>query len=156
MSVFRFESEMRDSVADWLRSRGCAVAIEFFIYHMVDALGVIFGDRPSERRIPPIQELYAVELKLFDIAGVIQQAKSNRHAVDWSFAAMPRSVVNRMREDTRRKFRLNGVGLLSVGETVEIVIDAERGSRSALKRIHRNSWRRMRKEYLATEAGTPT
>ena len=60
--------------------------------------------------------LVAVELKLNQPARVCEQARNNRRFAVQSFAALPASAVDRMRESTVRMFEEAGVGLLAVTE----------------------------------------
>lgn len=142
------ESDMRESVKQYLLLRGFVPVVEFWLHNsgITDIVAGAYAPRVG-RRIPELQEVVAVELKLNDVAGVIRQAKLNRHLSDWSFAAMPEPRIRKMRDDTLNKFGEHGIGLLSVGDVVREEIAPTRGSglpshRSEVKQL----WRRVRQE----------
>ncbi len=117
------ERTMRDPVIAWLRETGhdrhfyeCAVCS-----HLCDIVGFRFAERTG-RKIPPLEQVAAVELKLSKIAEVIHQAASNRRVVPMSWAAMPAAFVARMMPQSIDKFASAGVGLLAVCSVVRVVI----------------------------------
>lgn len=143
---FQREFEMRTIVVSWLSEMGFLSAVEFYIHHMADIVGGRFGPRPSPGRVPPLVESIVVELKLHDIAGVIFQAKQNRHQMHKSYCAMPTEACEKMRPQSFDKFRTAGVGLLSVGEVVNEIIEPKPGD-GPVASIEKNLWRRIRKIY---------
>lgn len=115
---FKLEKELRPIVTRWMRNRGMDVLDEF---HLIDLVGVQFGPRPT-RRIPPVNLLIAVELKLHDVPTVIGQAESNHWIYTESFSAMPAERIKRMRAATLDKFKHTQTGLLSVHESGDVEI----------------------------------
>jgi len=76
-------------------------------------VSVAYGDRVG-RKIPPVKTLVGIELKISDIVGVLKQCENLKwwcHAV---YAAMPSEAVDRMKAETKTRFQLLGIGLLSV------------------------------------------
>lgn len=147
------ERDMRPAVDAWLEARGMGVTHEKTMYHAVDVIGVLFAPRTS-RRIPAVEKIVAVELKLTDVAGVIRQAVANRICSNESYAAMPGPRVKKMQGRTRDKFRKAGVGLLSVdGGKVWCVIDS--GPRNTtidagdwrVRTLHKRLWGHLHKLY---------
>lgn len=116
------EAELRPAVHAWLVNQGLTVIYEFQMGGYCDMVGVKFARRAG-RGVPPATDAVAVELKLSDVAGVIVQAKGNRHSVRASCAAMPWSRVAKMRGKTREQFREAGIGLLAVTENPAGVIE---------------------------------
>ncbi len=127
MRDFRREIDMRQPVCDWLRSRGFLPAVEFFLWHTADIVAGRYGERPAARRKPPLLQTVAVELKIRDVAGVIGQAGSNADLTDQSFCAMPAARCAKMRPGTAERFRVAGVGLLSVGDEIREIIEPSVG-----------------------------
>ena len=138
------ERELRTPVHEWLSPNGnTRVIYEFLFSGYCDMVGVLFADQVG-RRIPPVIKATAIELKLTDVAGVIRQAKSNRHYVHASYAAMPRWRVQKMRPDTVEKFVDAGVGLLSVGADVDVVIEPGPPlSNGSSDRLRKRWWSRI-------------
>ncbi len=147
MTRFACESEMRQPVVDWLSELGFLAAVEFHIWHMADIVAGKFGPRPSPGRVPPLMECISVELKLNNIAGVIDQAKDNRSQTTWAYCAMPTEACKKMIPKSFDKFRSAGVGLVSVGDVVREIIKPKPGRRPA-PHLEKNLWRRVRKLYL--------
>lgn len=117
------ERTMREPVIAWLRDTGhdrhvfeCSVA-----WGWCDIVGFRFAERTG-RKIPPLEQVAAVELKLSKIAEVIHQAETNRNVVPMSWAAMPAAFVARMMPQSIDKFASAGVGLLAVCQVVRVVI----------------------------------
>jgi hypothetical protein len=142
MADFRYEREMRPIVARWLEGLGYTVVFEYPCLWdapgICDVVGVRFAERTG-RRIPAIDSLVAVELKLDDVAGVLDQCYNNRLAVHESYAAMPTERIERMRPETIRRFTLQSIGLLAVAPSgdVEVVIPPN-------DRVRRALWRKVR------------
>lgn len=139
---------MRDPVKAWLLERGYLPAVEFWLHNagITDIVAGLYSDRIG-RRIPNLENVIAVELKMNDVAGVIQQAKQNQYLSDWSYAAMPCERIEKMRAGTFGKFHMNGIGLLAVGCGVTEVVSPIRGDglpahRSEVKQL----WRRVRSQ----------
>lgn len=141
------EKEMRQPVADWLASQRYRAVVEMVTAHIADMIGVRYA--PSvERRRPEALETIAVELKLSDVAGVLRQCERNKCAVETSWAAMPEAAVAKMLARTLDKFRNAGVGLLSVGSEVRIIVEAVVSDQVLpwkAARLKKNHWRRLRK-----------
>jgi hypothetical protein len=145
---FRRESEMREPVVRWLADRDFLAATEILLGGFIDIVAGKYGERPSPRRRPPLLDAMAIELKLTDVAGVIAQAATN--ACDLrSYCAMPAFRCGIMRAGTVEKFRLAGVGLLSVGEWVEVIVPAPRFVGPLGQRINDKIWRQVRRVYDA-------
>lgn len=144
--LFKLEKEMRRPVIDWLASNGFCTAVEFLLCAgYCDLVAGRYAPRLT-RAVPELMETIAVELKLHNVAAVVRQAANNRGQCDWSYCAMPADRCKRMQRRTLDKFRREGVGLLSVGHTVEIILDPER-SAGARHRVRESLWRRVRKEH---------
>lgn len=109
------EREMRPAVIAWLRATGhpnhCFESS--FGHGYVDIVGFRFAEQTS-RRIPPLEAVAVVELKLSKIAEVIRQALNNRTFIAASWCAMQTAFVASMRPQTLDKFKDAGVGLLAV------------------------------------------
>ncbi len=113
--TYRRERELREPVHAWLSPTGeTKVFYEYSMDGKCDMVGVLFASR-NGRAIPEVLRATAIELKLLDIAGVIQQARMHRCYVHASYAAMPEARCRQMVRASRAKFRDAGVGLLSVG-----------------------------------------
>lgn len=116
------ERSMRQQVCQWLIDKNF---IPVFEVHLATfgATDIVAGRFAYvDTKAPPLVDVMAIELKVCDIAGVLRQATNNRHIVPWSYAAMPASVCARMRKKTQAMFWLNGIGLLSVGDTVTEIV----------------------------------
>lgn len=144
------EHDLRQPVANWLKFQGFEVAHECLLGGYCDLIGFRFAPRVG-RRIPPLEYVVAVELKVRDIAGVIRQAKSNRHYANESYAAMPRERCIRMRQPTLERFLSAGIGLLRVDASgsVDLVVGAgvfddgrEQSRKSTWWRWHRKLQKR--------------
>lgn len=143
---FRKESDMREPVKAWLMDRDFLPAVEFWLHGcgITDIVAGSYAKREG-RRIPKLWEVVAVELKLNDFAGVLRQAKTNRHHCDWSYVAMPVERIEKMRESTKAQLREAGIGLLSVGQAVKEVLLPKQGfglseDRNQVKTL----WRRVK------------
>jgi hypothetical protein len=140
------EKELRAPVIAWLEDLSFLTAVEFHIHHMADIVAGRYGPRTSRRK-PTLERCVAVELKLEDVAGVIDQARSNRYQTHYSYCAMPEWRVAKMKARTLDKFRDEGLGLLSVdGDAIQVLVAAKYGH-GPTKRIIDNLWRRVRKEF---------
>lgn len=117
------ERDMRPAVMEWLESQGHTPVCEVSVWtHTADIIAAKFAERIG-RKVPPLESLIGVELKLSDIAGVLKQCKSLSRHVHQTYAAMPKKKVGAMIAKTLKKFVQSGIGLLSVGEVgVEVVI----------------------------------
>lgn len=133
------EKELREPVTKWLQSKGYDVVVEFLLGHFVDMIGCKFGERIG-RRIPPLIYTVSVELKLYDVGGVILQARNNRLFVNESWAAMPENRISKMVEKSFLKFGRTQIGLLSVkngGRVCEII------PAKINYRLQRRLWQRL-------------
>ena len=119
------EKILRPIVESWLQEQGYYVAHEVMLSGYVDLTGCKWAQRIG-RRIPPIIEIMAVELKIRDIKGVLRQARNNCYFTDYSYAAMPIGRCNKMKSETLRIFENIGVGLLGVNDNVKIIIPARK------------------------------
>lgn len=145
MTTITRESDMRPAIIDWLNARRCKVLHECVAMGNCDVVGVRFAERHG-RRIPPLENLITIELKMRDVAGVIRQAEKHVGVANGSFAAMPLERCQRMRDSTRERFWQAGVGLLAVdawGARV-IVLAAERCPLQMRRRLQKAFWRRLR------------
>lgn len=147
------EKELRPTVERWCLDQGLLIAHEMHVPPyggLCDVVAFRFGDRIG-RRVPPVTLSMAIELKLYDVKEVIHQARRNSHFVNVSFAAMPAAVCDRLRARCRlREFSGNGIGLLAVSDTVEIVVPSPHRTDfewSPQIRLHRNAWRRCKDHY---------
>lgn len=124
---FKYEHEMTPIVSAWLLT--CGLGVRVIREATCSARGVcdLVGIRTPPRvgRLIPVPELLvAVELKLKSVTSVMEQATANRTNVNLSFAAMPEYAVDAMRPTTIKRFKSEGIGLLSVGESVRVSIPA--------------------------------
>ena len=119
------EKELRPTVEAWLQEQGYYVAHEVMLSGYCDLTGCKWAERVG-RRIPPMIEIMAVELKIKDIRGVLYQAKNNKWFVDYSYAAMPLQKCKIMKPKTLQLFKNIGVGLLGIGVDVKIIIAAQK------------------------------
>lgn len=143
---------MRPLVSDWVSQQTLRPVYETQLYHIADIVGVRFVPR-IKREMPELERLVSVELKLFDITGVISQCRNNQYFTNASWAAMPDTTIARMRRGTLAQFTDNGIGLLAVGDAVEIVIPAvekEMPTCPRMQMFRRKFWRYLRKEIIAT------
>jgi len=118
------EKELKPIIADWLQNKNYYCIYELLLGGYCDVVACKWNERVG-RKVPKLIDVIAVELKLDDVSGVIRQAVSNKYYVNESYAAMPKSRINKMREGTLNKFKQAGVGLLSVGDGVEEVVKPE-------------------------------
>lgn len=125
--MFKREKEMRPIVARWLKERGYYVAHEVLVGDSwCDIVGCKWAERVG-RRIPPMIEAVAVELKVNDVAGVLHQAEANYTygRVSNSYVAMPAERVAKMKRATIDLFEEMCFGLLMISaDGVEIVVEA--------------------------------
>ena len=148
MSIKR-EFDMREPVCNWLLIQDFCPAVEFRLCnHSCDIVGSRYGERPAARRIPPLLELWSVELKMDDVAGVIRQAKKNARRSNRSWCAFPDFRIAKMRDSTIDRFENEGLGLLSVGSKVEVIIPAVSGERILFDNHIRQLWRRVKAHYV--------
>jgi hypothetical protein len=119
------EKDLRPTVEAWLQEQGYYVAHEVMLSGYCDLTGCKWAERIG-RRIPPMIEIMAVELKIRDIRGVLYQAKNNRWFVDYSYAAMPLQKCEKMNSSTLRLFKNIGVGLLGVSDCVDVIVKARK------------------------------
>ena len=114
---FALEKEMTPHVVKYLQDHGYLTVRETMCgrWGICDIVGVQFAERTS-RRIPDCLMLVAVELKLEDAAGVLNQCKLNQAVANLSLAAMPASRIGRMRQQTKQKFYDLGIGLMAVDD----------------------------------------
>lgn len=148
MPEFAYEKDMQKPVQEWLASQGFVSTRELCTssYNPMDIVAGRFMER-IDRRIPPLLETIAIELKLSNMAEVLRQATRNRRAVDRSFAAMPVSRCARLTDKCRIAFLIEGVGLLAVDtQSVTEVIPARRTPTGTPDFIKRNLWRKCRVE----------
>jgi hypothetical protein len=118
------ERDMREPVEKWFRDQGYDTAFErLFPSGYCDVLAYRFAPRTS-RRIPWLLEVVAVELKLKDVPTAICQARGYAWGGARSFVAMPSERIQKMRASTVERFAKNDVGLISVGDQIEILQDA--------------------------------
>lgn len=139
---------MREPVLAWLRAKGYVCAVEIMIACYCDIVGGLYGPRKGRAR-PRLLRAVAVELKLDDAGGVLNQAVMNRYCVSASYAAMPTERIRRMRPQTLLAFYNEGVGLLAVDSVVCEVFPAQlEGQINPLTEMR--IWRRVRREQMET------
>lgn len=154
--MFSKERDMRGPVERWIVAQGMVFVFESCIGSgIADVVGGRFvpNHKPGHS-IPFIKNTFAIELKLRDIAGVIRQAKCNRQDVEFSWAAMPQSLIGNFQSSTLQKFAKDGVGLLGVSENdVRIILGPQRGRPELWRteRVRRILWRRLRAKRKAVE-----
>ena len=141
------ECQMRPAIVKWLADMGHLPVFEVHVnrYHPCDIAGVKFDERLG-RSIPELKSLIAIELKLFRVADVIQQASRNAACATCSYAAMPKSTCDLFTLKTVRRFEEAGIGLLSVdvdgGFVFEEVVEPQVNREPICDRLRKNLWRR--------------
>lgn len=134
------EKQLRPIVEKWLEGLGYYVAHECLIGGYCDMIGCGWSKRIGRAR-PELLETIAVELKITDILGVINQAKGNHYHCTYSYAAMPIGFCKKMRPKSFDKFRRAGVGLFGVGSnSVTALIESVRKDRQHSKPIKNRLW----------------
>lgn len=102
--TFRLEAELLDPVSRWLEEAGFEVRTEVpILARRADVLGV----RPDG--------LAAIEMKMRDWSGALQQAIAYQVAADWAWVAMPLAAASSAYR-ARWRFEAEGVGLLAVDD----------------------------------------
>tara|TARA_Y100000310_G_C20080301_1_gene533501 strand:- start:65 stop:511 length:447 start_codon:yes stop_codon:yes gene_type:complete len=137
------EKELRKPINNWLLENHLEDAHECLLSGYCDVLGFRFYPRIG-RRIPELETVIGIELKLKDIGGVLSQARNNQYFVNASYAAMPENICKRMRQSTKEKFRIDGIGLISVNidlNKTKIIIPAIYKSNENIHRKKRALWR---------------
>jgi len=134
------EKEMRPIVVRWLFDRGYYPLHEILVGHYVDLIGVQFQPRVG-RKIPPLQDVIAVELKIKDYRGVLSQTRNCQHFVSQAYAALPSDQCGRMTPKVLDRFGQHGVGVLAVDSAVSLVMPA---------RFCPKEWKHINKRYWAT------
>lgn len=107
------EKELKIPVVEWLKKQGYEVTQESGIFSNCDLIGFKFQQQ-NGRNVPELEYVIAIELKLKDIKGVLNQCRLHRHRANEVYAAMPVEVVQKFRFDTIQKFWDMGIGLLTV------------------------------------------
>jgi hypothetical protein len=136
------EKQLRKIVEKWLQDKGCYVAHEIMVSGYIDLIGAKYKTRIG-REIPGVEEIIGVELKISDILGVIGQAFNNCWFCDYSYAAMPKENISKMRQASLDKFKSRGVGLLAVdveSNQVEVIVEANKNSIEHSPNILRRLW----------------
>ncbi len=145
------ERELRAPVHAWLVARGMTPVYELLLGGYCDMVGLRFAERVG-RPIPALLEVVAVELKLVRIAEVLDQAKNNRPHAHESYAAMPADRCARMLGATLAEFERAGVGLLSIGDVVDVMIKPVGTPEGARTEWYRKRWwARMRRDERRQE-----
>ena len=102
--AFRVEAELLDPISRWLEEAGFEVRTEVpILARRADVLGV----RPDG--------LAAVEMKMRDWSGALQQAIAYQVAAEWTWVAMPLAAASSAYRQ-RWRFEAEGVGLLAVDD----------------------------------------
>lgn len=81
-----------------------------------------------------LRNFYAVESKLEKWQTALKQAALNQLFTQYSFVALPESLVNRFDETVFDFFRHHGVGLIRVGNRAKIVVPAKRSDHLKTRR----------------------
>lgn len=148
------ERDLREPVTNWFQKQGYECAYErFFPSGYCDIVAFRFAPRTS-RRIPKLLEIIAIELKLDDVGTALWQAKGYGYSGARPFVAMPLLRCKRMKGITLHRFRDAKIGLLAVGESVDLWIDSDyqpgtpgiegiQWMKQKLWRIHRKSRRQQ-------------
>lgn len=143
---FHTENDMRPAVEAWLRSNGYEVVHEIMLCCYCDLIGLRYAERVG-RRIPPLECVAAIELKIRAIAEVRWQAEQNRRYAHYSYAAMPASLCDRMRAKTLKSFEDLGLGLLAVGdEAVEVVVQPVINELELSQHVAKRLWAALRRQ----------
>lgn len=148
------ERDMRPVIDVWLTNQGLLPIYEILLSGYVDVTAVRFAPRFG-RRIPEVEHIVTVELKLTNVGGVLRQCKDNIPFCHQSYAAMPTERCKRMRTATVERFRASGVGLLAVGEGVHVVVPAaDNKALIVWDHLKQKLWRHVRlKSYDAAVKG---
>lgn len=148
-SVIKKERQMRPYVNQWLAAHGLLGRFEWWCCGGIcDMLGYRFAERTG-RRVPALEDLVAVELKMSNVREVVWQCKDRLRAVRASYAGMPVRRVDRMREDTLDCFREPGVGLLAVHDDGRVEVRIEPRDSTQIvdwqrEKMHKSLWRKHR------------
>jgi len=145
------EKDIEPAVRSWLKGRNLMIAHEVMMGGYCDLVGFRFGSRPG-RRIPSLDLIVAVELKIRDIAGALYQARTNRSAHE-SWVAMPAEKCYKMRQASVHSFIDEGIGLLSVdGDAVRVCVEPEFRPDAGSVRLRTNLWRwKKRLDRICTQ-----
>jgi hypothetical protein len=123
------EKELRKPIEHWLLTGGYDVVHEPYLCGgYCDIAGCKFTEQIGKKK-PFLYYLIAIELKISDIPKVISQARCNLTVANESYAAMPGYICDRMRNDTFNKFKVDGIGLISVSNKIEIIVPAKKNLR---------------------------
>lgn len=119
------EREMRPAVMEWCIAQSHVPVCEVFVWtHTADIVAAKYAERVG-RRVPPLESLIGIELKLNDIPGVIKQCVNLHRHTNQVYAAMPASRVKKMKQRTLDQFLQARVGLLAVRKTqVKVIINS--------------------------------
>ena len=147
MTEIRIENDMREHVVEWLMSLGMECAHESMVTccGYCDVIGFEFCTQVT-RRIPRLNQVVSVELKLRDVTRVIYQAKINQPASTSSYAAMPQEFCDRMKTPTCQRFIDAGIGLLGVGNRCRIMISAKWNPQADIQANQKKWWRWHKKQ----------
>ena len=147
MTEIRIENDMRQHVVEWLTSLGMECAHESMVTACgyCDVIGFEFGAQET-RRIPRLNRVVSVELKMRDVTRVISQAEGNQPASTRSYAAMPQEFCDRMKTPTCQRFQDAGIGLLGVGHRCRIMIPAKWNSQADIQANQKKWWRWHKKQ----------
>lgn len=154
------EFALREPVCQWLVDNQYWPELELRrAGYICDIFGAKFGPRPGPKRVPPIIDVMAVELKLEDMAGVLRQCKRHATYCERVYAAIPAARYQRLREATKHQFVNAGIGILTVdGVHVEVAISCfvrqidmtDEGAVGCQQALKNAMWRRARRSYDAS------
>ncbi len=144
------EADMRFPIVDWLNQQGYEDAHECQMGGYCDVIGFRFARR-TNRRIPQLLTVIAIELKMSNVAQVVGQAIGNLYYSNASYAAMPQERCNKMRETTKRQFLDNGIGLLSVDRNIVKVLIAPKYMNDGREQNYKRTWWRWHLKHSKGE-----
>lgn len=142
------EFDLRIPCANWLLNRGLSPICEVRSLHNCDFIGVRFDKKRLEY-------IVAVELKLTDVSGVINQCVIHLPRVNEVWAAMPPQTAK-----AKAKFEQLGIGLLEYTDKFVSVLEPKffvdrpltRWQRVASSRKDEWKWRMLHPQMLRNDA----
>ena len=115
------EKDLRVHIIKWLNENGLEVAHECYSMNNCDVVGFEFWPQ-TNRRVPELRRVIAIELKIKDFQGVLMQCRDHRRYANQVYAAMPKIIVDKIKLETCYKFIEQGIGLLSVADNGRVEV----------------------------------
>ncbi len=117
-SIDIFEEELRDPVKELFRNKNYDIYDEIRLFSRnID----LIAKRKSN--------LIAVELKLVDWKKAIHQASLDFRVANFSYIALPESIISRVNRKMYHDLLNTGIGLISVDGNAKIMMKSERSKK---------------------------